>query len=1438
MADEADRRQVTEEAEAKKEENGEPQELQVQVKEEGDRSPVTVDSVVEAFFASEGGPENVSGASGKHDDVSHQDQINIEWSSDDEKEVRTHAPDAHTNKIAVESEAQPVGEGGPDSENKPPEDDQQNMAEAEHISDELERENGKIELSGSEPAPTPEITEDKRDSDNLNSESADNSADEDGADSEGSRESQDSLAGNAPPLDATAALLDNGHGTDQDEEVGSKDGKDIDEDQTKEAHFQLGHEPVDVNTVDDLEGASGDREGVHMVAQDLVHLVLDRVMKAEADTHGENARDEQETDTKADIGELDKVDINNENQGHDGLAMAGSSLDNASLSLSDADIDREQDIEKLMSDSEKIPEVYGDMKDVETGSDGELQACEGERELQGESQQMYQYSSDHSQSAPSSPHSQGEMRSMQQGNSMKEHGTEHRASPRAEYPLNVDNYRVCRMLSPGVKECLILETGEQVVYDCNSHDLPITTHHQASQPAGRRSTHIEKEKVKRNLFADGVKDTKDKPTVPASAHSDATERSPSAGHSLPQQSSSSTQDCLLARGQPERHQEADGSHDGSYLWLQRQVQWRAGSSEMPTVKGVREGMKDHHVISHHSGYEGLREERRGDVSSNQDISQEGRLGLSASASADISGSVTSPGAIPNFNTLRDQQVSWLSMYRMLEEQHRTELKAQYAEHQQMISDMQQQLERELLSQQQSMRQKLNNHREALRESSSPLHSGFSKTQGSSGWYNKRSVHTPEDIDTLQLSGQLSPLQHKEAYSMDTTFQERPSQRLSRDSIRTAPEISRDKRLRGGVYSSPMPSAKFRSSLREKFSYEADSREAYSATMTSEGGSQRQEEDDDSDSRQPTTQILSPRTHQSLREKHAKHLSDLRSYYEAEIHDLRQKLTAEGLRPSSSSASAGRELARERILQEENQMLRLQLRDLQDSLDDSQIYSRDLEQKIQGLEIRAADYAKRYEESQNTVLKLKNRLEELHAYAKDRESVLEQVQANEQRQAAALQEMYRTREELEETARRDAGTIKRLLDKYEMLEKDYSALKETSTSFEQKLFDTRSETVQLNKSVSQLELENKRLTHDNDNMRHRLALSGSLPLTRQELAETGHHRDGFENVNGYIADSTAQTHSARINMNRDRTPPRRVGTDEDAAAQSNSDSPLLRAERELKRLQQTMDYGEFIPHLQPKRYTVGGSLCGSSGDITIIDALSSPAKSNSSVPLNAGAREGARRGKKAASQPVKRDRPSGLQSKQPVVGRSPHKSSLNGNTISSPTRFDVGVPPTNSRSPVGVSKKVRPREAAGQRKEDLKPAAVSVCRGSADDVHRVDTTLERVRSGEFVSRPQWEDVYTSLAKPPQSDKAATINMTQEEMLRDRVRSIQQVERRYDALQVEKRQLESQLNKVPAHGRDRKSRREKELLEEKLDSVDHELGSLRMTLKRYQVLKTTM
>ena len=41
---------------------------------------------------------------------------------------------------------------------------------------------------------------------------------------------------------------------------------------------------------------------------------------------------------------------------------------------------------------------------------------------------------------------------------------------------------------------------------------------------------------------------------------------------------------------------------------------------------------------------------------------------------------------------------------------------------------------------------------------------------------------------------------------------------------------------------------------------------------------------------------------------------------------------------------------------------------------------------------------------------------------------------------------------------------------------------------------------------------------------------------------------------------------------------------------------------------------------------------------------------------------------------------------------------------------------------------------------------------------VDATLDHISRGDIVSRPQWEDVYTSLAKPQQPDnKASALNM---------------------------------------------------------------------------------
>ncbi|XP_070206399.1 mitotic spindle assembly checkpoint protein MAD1-like [Littorina saxatilis] len=294
-------------------------------------------------------------------------------------------------------------------------------------------------------------------------------------------------------------------------------------------------------------------------------------------------------------------------------------------------------------------------------------------------------------------------------------------------------------------------------------------------------------------------------------------------------------------------------------------------------------------------------------------------------------------------------------------------------------------------------------------------------------YAQHSSHFEQDEGASQQYVSRLP-SHFE--SSTRSAQEGSRQRSSRDSHRSRAESGGEKQLRGGVYSSPMPLGKTRLSQREVSDEDGESRQRDGESdraRWSQTSLHLHTDHTATSSQSPLQdQVLSPRTRLSLREKHAKHMADLRAYYEAEVQDLRHKLgTMTGDPLMSFSVPGGRETARERILQEEIHGLRQQLRELQDSLDDAHIHNRELEQKLQGLEIRAADYAERYEESQQNVLKLKNRLEELHSYAKDRESVLEQVQSSERRQAAALQEMYKAQEEQGEAARRDKTALKRV-----------------------------------------------------------------------------------------------------------------------------------------------------------------------------------------------------------------------------------------------------------------------------------------------------------------------------------------------------------------------------------------------------------------------------
>ncbi|CAG2209511.1 MPHOSPH9 [Mytilus edulis] len=191
-------------------------------------------------------------------------------------------------------------------------------------------------------------------------------------------------------------------------------------------------------------------------------------------------------------------------------------------------------------------------------------------------------------------------------------------------------------------------------------------------------------------------------------------------------------------------------------------------------------------------------------------------------------------------------------------------------------------------------------------------------------------------------------------------------------------------------------------------------------------------------------------------------------------------------------------------------------------------------------------------------------------------------------------------------------------------------------------------------------------------------------------------------------------------------------------------------------------------------------------------------------------------------------------------RPPSKLSVNPDEYSSPTRFDISTDKNKSN---GVIPRRHPGDGEPQRDEN-KPSNKSsqsskvkkskkVLNGSHDCRSEVEDTLNRIRSGEYVTRPEWEDLYTSMAKP--SDNQPVQPMPREEKIRDRLSNITDLEHRYDDLSAEKRTLESTLSRIPIHG---KGRQEKERVDEKLDQVERELGSIRMSLKRYNVLKTSI
>ncbi|CAL1531958.1 unnamed protein product [Lymnaea stagnalis] len=812
--------------------------------------------------------------------------------------------------------------------------------------------------------------------------------------------------------------------------------------------------------------------------------------------------------------------------------------------------------------------------------------------------------------------------------------------------------------------------------------------------------------------------------------------------------------------------------------------------------------------------------------------------------------------VPKFKTLHDQQVSWLDMFKMIEEQHKCDLQSQYQEHQKILQEMQRNMERELTKQQETLKKRLSSHREILEELSPRRHG--EKVVSDLENINQSRRYDDEDSLNQEDHQDHHAGEHVNGSSSKTTLMGVPvslrnpppltrylqsyHERMSSDELPvkrslekellspskpadTSLNLSRlsvggDKQLRGGVYSSPMPIAKVKhkKSPRASKSYDDTHRSSPCEDVTRNSvhwafDARTRPADEPAPHPRPVSSeqslgdsddVLSPRTRIGLREKHAKHLADLKAYYEEELREMRQMLMARQERGGGDGGLSGIS-AGEKILANENHELRQKCQEYQDVLHDAKVEIRELQQKIQGLEIRATDYAERYDTSQAQVLSLKSRLEEVTEFAREKESMAAEAELKLKKTAESLQMAYKKEKELTESLHSAKTTIQRLVDKYETLEKDYGLLKESLSATEQKLYSSRSEVMDANNHLSKAQLEIKHLRHDNEILKHDLAMARSSQTMKTSYEEayspTGHPNYGSPNKS-----RTRSADRSYPNPTRGRIESARSNSSSPVSDTDSGDhlrSPILRAEKELRNLQKSFSSQEFTPKLQRKFYG-SEAVMGRGGLSSSTNAINNFA------------------GHPSPDKPTRQ-----------------HQSQVRHSGIVRPN--DDGIPPS-SRTPTRSSikdvnpgserYKDRPRRDQKGRTNNI-PAKIS---GSENGVSG-EQAIDRVRSGDIVSRPAWEDVYTSMT-PGRSEngggKMAALNSARDMMIRERLMNIDNLERKYDDLNREKRQYESALSKLPAQGH----RGEKEKLEAELDRVDRELGSVRMSLKRFHVLKSTI
>ncbi|KAM9338093.1 M-phase phosphoprotein 9 [Symphorus nematophorus] len=633
--------------------------------------------------------------------------------------------------------------------------------------------------------------------------------------------------------------------------------------------------------------------------------------------------------------------------------------------------------------------------------------------------------------------------------------------------------------------------------------------------------------------------------------------------------------------------------------------------------------------------------------------------------------------------------------------------------------------------------------------------------------------------------------------------------------------------------------------------------------------------------------------QNLREKHSRHVADLKAYYESEIQVLRDKLKL-------------RDLPQD--LEKSNQALTKRCKHLEKALAEATKRIQELEATNSVLEKKLAEWPERYAVAGATVKSLQQRLEDSKRSGKEKDALVARLKTHVRQLEESVQKACREADEKEARREREYKMLQDLLGEYDCLVKEHEGLKNNLVSTENKLLDANDQISDLKRVISKLESQVKQLEHENQ-ARARYA---SHSNTQPSGAGLFHHPDLLLSPSKCTAEpdvtrrkspcpQSDQLSSGRkspflqTNQSSIHKKSQYPSTDQSSGAGSSVDASSAGGSW---RCASPPECEQSPPQPRHQEQSIGQREAGrreaSCALTPMMRALieleetratesRAPCK-NSSATHRVGTQRTTvglveRRHKEAIQERVQVDReavkPGGVATraergaeKSAALLRAQRSFSPEGHRSSSlPPPAHRTIPPTTPTKrktllmPLSAksSPKRCPTENYSTAFGGLMPREEHLKRfdGQVDQRrHSFHSSSPRKRL-QFSSADREDDLQESESsgsvKPPEGNSqlgweeqgACTGSDPQDSfedsapLLLDRLHSLAEAEKLFDELTQEKLQIEAALSRMPgAGGRvSLQTRLDEVALENRLDRVNRELGSIRMTLKRFHVLRSS-